>query len=76
MLADSSVETIRRELKKTIVDYIETEYFGKTDELRARVDAELQRDGVLFQKPYFEATPAYVVAQDGLRDCGIQNAAM
>ena len=75
MLADSSVETIRRELKKTIVDYIETEYFGKTDELRARVDAELQRDGVLFQKPYFEATPAYVVAQDGLRDCGIPNAA-
>ncbi len=75
MPADNSVETIRRELKKTIVDYIETEYFGKTDELRTRVDAELQRDGALFQKPYFEATPAYVVAQDGLHDCKIPSAA-
>ena len=57
MTAEYGVESIRRELKKTIVDYVETEYFGKTDELRARVDKELREDGVLFQEPYFEATP-------------------
>lgn len=71
MPVENGVESIRRELKKTIVDYIETEYFGKTDELRCRVDTELSRDGALFQEPYFEATPAYAVAQEGLGGCDI-----
>lgn len=71
MPVENGVESIRRELKKTIVDYVETEYFGKTDELRNRVDAQLREDGCLFQEPYFEATPAYAVAQDGLNVCNI-----
>ena len=71
MSVENGVESIRRELKKTIVNYVETEYFGKTDELRDRVDDELRRDGTLFQEPYFEATPAYAVAQDGLCGCDI-----
>jgi ATP-dependent helicase YprA (DUF1998 family) len=75
MPVENGVESIKRELKKTIVDYVETEYFGKTDELRNRVDAELRKDGSLFQEPYFEATPAYSVAEDGLRDSGIPSAA-
>jgi len=33
MSVENGVESIRRELKKTIVNYVETEYFGKTDEL-------------------------------------------
>lgn len=71
MSIENGVESIKRELKKTIVDYVETEYFGKTDELRNRIDAELRKDGTLFQEPYFEATPAYSVAVDGLRDSKI-----
>ena len=75
MTAEYGVESIRRELKKTIVDYVETEYFGKTDELRARVDKELREDGVLFQEPYFEATPSYSIAEDGIRRCAIPDKA-
>ena len=71
MSVENGVESIRRELKKTIVDYVETEYFGKTDELRNRVDAELRKDGTLFQEPYFEATPSYAVVRDGLQDSDI-----
>lgn len=75
MTAEYGVESIRRELKKTIVDYVETEYFGKTDELRARVDKELRKDGVLFQEPYFEATPSYSIAEDGIKSCAIPDKA-
>ena len=75
MTAEYGVESIRRELKKTIVDYVETEYFGKTDELRTRVDKELREDGVLFQEPYFEATPSYPIAEDGIKRCAIPDKA-
>lgn len=66
-----SVETIKYELKKTIVDYIETEYFGKTPALRARCDDELRNSDTLFQEPYYEATPAYETSFEGLSQARI-----
>ena len=75
MAENHGVESIKRELKKTIVDYIETEYFGKTAELRRRCDDELRFSNTLFQEPYFEATPAYEVATDGLERANIPNSA-
>ncbi len=65
------VESIKRELKKTIVDYIETEYFGKTPLLRQRCDSELRFGNALFQEPYFEATPSYEIAEGGLASSDI-----
>ena len=75
MTENRGVESIKRELKKTIVDYIETEYFGKTADLRRRCDDELRFSNTLFQEPYFEATPAYEVAADGLARADIPNSA-
>ena len=75
MAENHGVESIRRELKKTIVDYIETEYFGKTSDLRKRCDDELRFSNTLFQEPYFEATPAYEVAIDGLSRADIPSSA-
>lgn len=57
MADNKGVESIKRELKKTIVDYVETEYFGKTPSLRRRCDDDLRFSNALFQEPYFEATP-------------------
>lgn len=69
------VESIKNELKKTIVDYIETEYFGKTPELRQRCDDDLRFSNTLFQEPYFEATPSYEIAEGGLGFADIPSAA-
>lgn len=66
MAATQSVEHLQRELKKTVVDYIETEYFGKSPELRERCDDELRSTTLLFQNPYFEATPAYSTVSNGV----------
>lgn len=65
------VESIKHELKKTIVDYVETEYFGKTPELRSRCDETIRNTPALFQEPYFEATPSYTVASQGIRAASI-----
>lgn len=71
MIDGKGVESIKRELKKTIVDYVETEYFGKTPALRKRCDDELRFSNTLFQEPYFEATPAYEIAKNGLASSDI-----
>ena len=75
MAENHGVESIKRELKKTIVDYIETEYFGKTAELRKRCDDELRFTNTLFQEPYFEATPAYEISPDGLAQADVPSGA-
>lgn len=75
-MADSKgIESIKNELKKTIVDYVETEYFGKTPMLRQRCDDELRFSNTLFQEPYFEATPSYEISAGGLESAGIPSAA-
>ena len=71
MTDNRGVESIKRELKKTIVDYVETEYFGKSPSLRKRCDDELRFSNTLFQEPYFEATPSYEVAHEGLASSDI-----
>ena len=71
MASGTSVEFIRQEIKNTIVSYIETEYFGKTPELRRRCDDELRNTTTLFQEPYFEATPAYKIAGHGLQTASV-----
>lgn len=71
MADNKGVESIKRELKKTIVDYVETEYFGKTPSLRRRCDDDLRFSNALFQEPYFEATPSYEVANKGLASSDI-----
>ena len=75
MTENRGVESIKRELKKTIVDYVETEYFGKTTDLRRRCDDELRFSNTLFQEPYFEATPAYEIVAGGLAQANIPNGA-
>lgn len=71
MIERYGVESISRELKKTIVDYIETEYFGKTPQLRKRCDEVLRGTTALFQEPYFEANPSYEIALDGINNADI-----
>ena len=48
------------------MDYIGTVYLGKNDSLRAACMTELRDAGVLYQKPYIEANPAYLSVPNGI----------
>ena len=54
-------------LKKRLIDYIKTAYFGKNDELRSICEKELEKQGVLWQEPYIEANLSYKIANDGIQ---------
>lgn len=61
-----SIENTHEALKQRLIDYVETAYFGKNDELRELCRAELEDQGIMWKEPYIEANPAYKSIQDGV----------
>ena len=41
-------------IRNRLLDYINTEYLGKNDALRAACEKELQKAGMVFQEPYID----------------------
>ena len=63
-----SIVNTHEALKRRLIDYIETAYFGKNDELRELCRDELETQGVLWKEPYIEANPAYVSMINGISE--------
>ena len=61
-----SIENIHEALKDRLIEYIETAYFGKNDELRNLCKEELESQGVMWKEPYIEANPAYISVTNGI----------
>lgn len=61
-----SIESTHEALKQRLIDYIETAYFGKNDELRELCRNELEAQGVMWKEPYIEANPAYKMLQNSI----------
>ena len=66
-----SIENTHEALKQRLINYVETAYFGKNDELRELCRAELEAQGVMWKESYIEANPAYKVLQNGIENAGI-----
>lgn len=63
-----SVYKTHEALKDRLIEYIETAYLGKNDDLRQACKEALEEQGVLWQEPYIEANPAYVSRKNGIMD--------
>ena len=57
---------IHSQLCEALKNYIKTQYFGKSPILFSAIQGKLDREGVLYQKPYIESSPAYQTAPDGI----------
>lgn len=63
--------SVHNELKKSLHEYIVSQYFGKSPILLSTVTEKLAEEGVLYQKPYIESSPAYRIIHDGLKKANI-----
>lgn len=61
-----SIGNTHEALKNRLINYVETAYFGKNDELRSLCQEELEAQGVLWKEPYIEANPAYKSVENGI----------
>lgn len=61
-----SIQNTHEAIKNRLLDYIETAYFGKNDDLREICKKELEKQGVMWNEPYIEANPAYKTIKNGI----------
>lgn len=57
---------VHTQLRKALENYIKSQYLGKSPLLRAAVQGKLEKEGVLYKKPFIESTPAYKTVSDGI----------
>lgn len=61
-----SIGNTHEALKNRLINYVETAYFGKNDELRNLCQEELEAQGILWKEPFIEANPAYMSIESGI----------
>lgn len=55
-------------LKNKLIDYITSQYLGENKLLLKACKKEINKSGVLFQKPFIEANPAYKTEKNGIKE--------
>lgn len=66
-----SIQSIHDQLKKKLVDYIETEYLGKNNALRNALHNELISNGVLYKDLMVEANSGYEISDKKIYDTNL-----
>ena len=53
-------------------DYIKSQYFGKSPILLSALSNHIDDEGLLYQKPFIESSPAYVTVPNGIETASIE----
>ena len=57
---------IHKQLRQELENYIKSQYFGKNSLLLSALSERLDVEGLLYQKPFIESSPAYLAIPDGI----------
>lgn len=58
---------VHKQLRTELEDYIKSQYLGKSPLLLSALSGHLDDEGMLYQKPFIESSPAYVTIQNGIQ---------
>ena len=58
---------VHLQLRKSLENYIKSQYFGKSPILLSAMQGKLDQEGILYQKPYIESSPAYKSVPNGIQ---------
>lgn len=67
----SGANSIHLQLRSELEDYIRAQYFGKSPLLLNAVSDQLDQEGLLYQRPYIESSPAYATTKNGILESPI-----
>lgn len=62
---------VQKRLRQELENYILSQYFGKSPILLDTIREKLDDEGLLYQKPYIESSPAYQTVQQGIKNSNI-----
>ena len=63
----NGANAVHMELRQALENYIKSQYFGKSPILLSAIRGKLDQEGVLYQKPYIESSPAYKSEKNGIQ---------
>ena len=63
----NGANSVHLELREALENYIKSQYFGKSPILLSAMQGKLDLEGVLYQKPYIESSPAYKSVENGIQ---------
>ena len=58
--------SVHKQLRMELENYIKAQYLGKSPLLLSALGDQLDTEGILYQKPYIESSPAYQTVADGI----------
>lgn len=67
----NGANSVHRQLRLELENYIKSQYFGKSPILLSAVNSHLDDEGLLYQRPYIESSPAYKTENNGIQNSNI-----
>lgn len=67
----NGANSIHKILRTDLEDYIKSQYFEKSPVLLSAISDQLDEEGLLYQKPFIESSPAYKTYPDGVNRADI-----
>ena len=67
----NGANSIHLQLRNELENYIRSQYFSKSPLLLADINKHLDDEGLLYQKPYIESSPAYKNVPNGIQNSDI-----
>ena len=58
---------VHHQLREALENYIKAQYFGKSPILLSAIEDKLDREGVLYRRPYIESSKAYKSIKNGIQ---------
>lgn len=69
----NGANSVHKQLRTELENYIKSQYFGKTPILLSALNNHIDDEGLLYQKPFIESSPAYVTVQNGIETASLEN---
>lgn len=63
---------VHKKLRTELENYIKSQYFGKSPVLLSALEEHIDDEGLLYQKPFIESSPAYVSVINGIQKADIE----
>lgn len=63
----NGADSVHKQLRTELENYIKSQYFGKSPLLLSAISDQLDQEGLLYQKPFIESSPAYKSVTDGIQ---------
>lgn len=68
----NGANSVHKLLRTELEDYIKSQYFGKSPLLLSALSNHIDDEGLLYQKPFIESSPAYVTVPNGINTASIE----